>query len=677
MTVAPATLLVVDDDPTNLRLLRSMLDASGYEVRFATSGRMALASVHSDPPDLILLDVEMPGLSGYEVCERLQADPDTRDIPVVFLSAAQDTEAKVRSFECGGVDYVTKPFAIAEVAARIEHHLAFARQQRQIEGQAERLRELDALKSRSFAGVSHDLRTPLMIVSGLVADVRDGRCGPVAPAAREELDRALLHVDRLEALIGQLLDISRLEAGAARLQARRLDLVPLLDRVCRSFAPLAERVGVELVADLPDCPLVLTADAEALTKVVSNLVSNAFNHTPAGGTVTVSAEADGGEALLRVADTGSGIAPDVLPHVFERFYHADAARTRRGAGTGLGLSIAHDLVQMHGGEIRVASVEGEGSTFTVTLPEDGPGGVASEDGVSGDVAPDGASHVRVGVRAAEAERLAAAAPASAPVPDGDVTTVLVADDNAEVRRYIRSHLQPAYHVVEAADGAQALALARASLPDVVVSDVEMPAMDGVALCQAMKGDPALSFVPVVLLTVRGDPDDKLAGLRAGADDYLAKPFHMAELLARLDNLIAARRQLYERVGAPPASAVLAPHDPNPSADDLQFLRRLNEAIDARIGDPDFSVHDLAEAVAQDRTTLYRWTQRLLDRSPSEALRAVRMERAAALLAAGAGTVTEVAYAVGFRSVQHFHRAFRKTFETTPADYAGRHASSTL
>lgn len=663
---ADTSILIVDDEPANLRLLFALLDEHGYVVRFATGGRTALASVRAEAPDLVLLDIDMPDLSGYDVCRQLKDDPATRDIPVLFVSAAQDADAKVRSFQVGGVDYVSKPFQVDEVLARIRHQLTIHRQRRQIEAQAARLRELDDAKSRFFAGVSHEFRTPLMLTRGLVQDVLDGVRGPVPAPARAELERALLHADRLEELIAQILDLSKLEVGAVRLERRMVDLTALARRLVDAFAPLAERTGVALRVDAPAAPVVLPADAEALVKVVTNLLSNACRHTPRGGRVTLRLAGDDDAVRLSVEDTGCGIPADVLPRVFERFYHHDDGAAR--PGTGIGLALARELVELHGGTLGVESTVGRGSTFTARLPR-----VAA----AGDGAPTTDAPL-IRLRGVEAELLAAEPAPERPADtddDDDHTTVLVVDDNAEVRRYVRSHLAARYRVLEAADGRQALQTARRVLPDLVVSDVQMPGLDGLALCRALKQDRQTSFIPVVLLTVRAEGEARLGGLAAGADAYLGKPFSVSELLARVDNLIAAQRRLRAHHAAAPeadAAGALAVQATDLDADEIDFLHRLTETVEARLADPDFTVADLAAALAQDRTTLYRWIQRLLGQSPSDVLRTLRLRRGAALLRERAGTVSEVAYAVGFRSVQHFDRCFRAAYDTTPTDYMEQH-----
>jgi DNA-binding response OmpR family regulator len=267
-------------------------------------------------------------------------------------------------------------------------------------------------------------------------------------------------------------------------------------------------------------------------------------------------------------------------------------------------------------------------------------------------------------------------PPEAEVADADVTTVLVVEDNAEVRAYIRRHLAPLYRVLEALDGQQGLEMTRRLLPDLVLSDVMMPGMDGYALCRALKQDPDTDFIPIILLTARAATEDRLTGLQQHADDYLTKPFHVNELLLRIENLIAARKRMRERfAGAGPgielhASAVqVAPAE-------QRFLEQVRVVIEENLGDESFSVERLARKVAHSRGHLHRRLRELLNESPSDLIRRMRLERAAQLLEARSGGVAEIAYGVGFKSVAHFSNSFPEQFGVRPSAFRAEHARPT-
>ena len=573
----------------------------------------------------------------------------------------------------------------ATVAERTE---ALRAEKATTEAQADQLRELDRAKSRFFANVSHEFRTPLTLTIGPLEDLRDGVHGELGGDARETVGLALRSARRVMTLINQILDVAKLDAQRVRLQARPLDLGATVGALADAFAPLAERLGVALDLDRPARPVEVWADPDALDKVLSNLLSNAFKFTPGGGAVRLAVAvetaggdgygAGGGEAVVTVADTGPGVAPEHLPHLFDRFYQADGATVHRRPGTGIGLALAHELAALHGGTLAVESAPGEGSAFTLRLP-------LGRDHLGPDqVAPEGAAPPEAEVWADRVDDVEADAPPVSDPDDGeDRTTVLVVDDHAGIRAYLRRHLEGDYRVVEAADGAEALAVARERLPDLVVSDVMMPVMDGVALCRALKQDPATDFVPVVLLTAKAGEEATLAGLDALADDYVTKPFNVREVRARVENLIRQRRRLRERWSAvsgdghadEPVPPPAPPAGDDGSAEDdperAALRAAVREAVEAHLADEDFGVDALAAAVGLSRSSLYR---RLGDGpTPNAILREARLARGARLLEGGAGTVSEVAYAVGFRSVSHFSRAFREEHGVPPSAYAERGA----
>ncbi len=585
-----------------------------------------------------------------------------------------------------------------------------------------RLQDVDRRRRDFFANVSHEFRTPLTLILGPLDDLRarlrrSGAAGADWETSREEaasiLDVARHNARRLLRLINQLLDAAKLEDGAMRLDPRPGDLARLVREVGEAFGGLAERRGVTFRIAGADAPLDAAFDADAVEKVLANLLSNAFKFTPPGGAVELrlgQAERDGrAHAAVAVRDSGPGIPEEALLHVFERFYRVDEAG---GVGTGIGLALAKELAELHGGVVEVESAVGFGSVFTLLLPlaatagTGPPAGLAepenrTEARAAADMlepdsggsrrAPDSAPEllalrVQGDGLAFDADLAAVAEEVAheAAEREADRPLVLIADDHAEIRAYVGRHLRARYRVVEAADGAEALRKARAHPPDLVLSDVMMPGMDGLALLRALKADPETDFVPVVLLTARAAVEDRLEGLHAQADDYLTKPFEPAELVARVENLIAGRQRLRARLArtegparGEAASAVATPTPPATlhaapvavASADAVFLERVREAVEAHLGEATFGVEALADAVAMSRVHLFRRLRELCGEPPSALLLRMRLERAAALLAARSGSVSEVAYGVGFRSVSHFSKAFRARYGTTPSAYA--------
>ena len=378
---------------------------------------------------------------------------------------------------------------------------------------------------------------------------------------------------------------------------------------------------------------------------------------------------------IRVRDTGIGIPKEKLPHVFDRFYQVRDAGRHEHEGAGLGLALAKELVDLHEGTIEAFS-EGEpgfGTEFRVTLPKlpwkdedelregDWPG-------IPGDELPAPWDPHGLHLEAAATSDVPASSGREAPpseAPPPDAPTVLIVEDNAEVRAYLRRHLASAYHLLEATNGAEALEQAHAHKPDLVVSDVMMPEMDGAELCRRLKADGALHDVPVILLTAKADEASQVDGLRLGADDYVEKPFSVEVLKARIDSLLATRRALrarYSREVVVQPSAVTAP-----SADEA-FLERVQAAVERHMERSGFTVEVLAEEVGMSKSQLARKLRALTGMSPAAFVREFRLQRAAQMLARKVSTVAEVAYAVGFNDVDHFGKLFKKRFGVPPSQY---------
>jgi signal transduction histidine kinase/DNA-binding response OmpR family regulator len=561
-----------------------------------------------------------------------------------------------------------------------ERTAALRQKETQLEAQNSQLGELYEARSHLFANLSHELRTPLTLILGPLGSLLDGRHGALPPSAREQHELMRRNGNRLLRLINQILDLTRLQAGAVTLDRRTHDLVGFVRAQVLAFAPLAERQRIALHFRSLAPELRVGFDAEQFEKVLLNLLSNAIKFTPPGGEVEVSLAADAHAVEITVRDTGIGIAAGELPRVFERFFQADASATRRYEGTGIGLALAKELVELHGGTIRAESEPGVGSAFTVRLALDAEivrpvtgardPGEAAPVAVPSDVRDAARASAPALVRATVDHEEAGLVPDEQPwdeqAPDGeppDRTTVLVVDDNPDVRAYVRSVLGGSYRVIEAGDGRAGLEVALAALPDLVVADVMMPELDGLALGRALRTDPMTDAIPLILLTARAAPEDQVAGFDSGADGYLLKPFEPSVLVAQVAGLLAQRRRLRDRFrqgeAVPPATA---PSEPSPL--DL----RLRPLIESRLSQPGFGPDALADAAGLSYHQLYRALRDELATTPSRYIRTVRVECAAELLGRGEGSITEVAYAVGFESLSYFRRAFRERFGSSPSDH---------
>ena len=391
---------------------------------------------------------------------------------------------------------------------------------------AERLRELDRLKTEFFTNVSHEFRTPLTLTIGPLQDLQGALDLEALPeSARLSLELALRNSDRLLRLTNQLLDAARLEAGEMQLHAQPLEVGSFVQSVAFSFEPLAERRGLRLHVEA-ERDLEVWVDVEKLETAVSNVVSNALKFTPAGGDVWIEAEALPTGVAIRVRDTGPGIEAADLERVFDRFYRVDESHE---LGTGIGLALARDLVKLHGGTLEAESQPGHGSTFTIRLPA----GRAHLD----------ENKIARGTGALEVRGDGAfGLEAALQTPDTDGRApILVVDDNPDLRAYIRSHLSGRYHLLEAEDGARALEVMRDESPDLVLSDVMMPNLDGIGLVQAMRASPETDAIPVILISARAEDADVRRGLEAGADAYIVKPFNARTLRSQVESRLSVGR----------------------------------------------------------------------------------------------------------------------------------------
>ncbi len=362
---APATILVVDDTPANLRLLTTMLRDGGYKVRPVSGGEMALRAVEARAPDLVLLDVNMPGMDGYEVCRRLKADPRWADIPVLFISALTDTADKVRAFQAGGVDYVGKPFQFEEVDARVRTHLELRRKSLALAESLARLQEMEQMRDTLTHMIAHDMRSPLLALQISVQLLADAVIANDADAANLAT-MARRGAAQVVEMVSQMLDVSRLEAGKMELQRANTDIVELARESLATLRPLASSRVLELEA--PD-RLLAEFDRNLIRRVIGNLLANAIKFTDAAGHIRVEIRTVDGNARVAVVDDGPGIPPDQHEHIFEKFGQTTGG-ARKG-GSGLGLTFCRMAVEAHGGMIGLESTPGQGSTFWFTLPRTG------------------------------------------------------------------------------------------------------------------------------------------------------------------------------------------------------------------------------------------------------------------------------------------------------------------
>jgi signal transduction histidine kinase len=360
------SIIVVDDTPANLHLLTGMLKERGYKVRPVSSGKFALQTAKHDPPDLILLDIIMPEMNGYEVCECLKADEQLSGIPVIFISALNETMDKVKAFKVGGVDYVTKPFQFEEVQARVATHLELRRQKRLIQESNEQLRTLEKLRDNLVHMVVHDMRTPLTALYGFLQTLERLEGESLSDRGREFVQTALASTEDLVEMVSSLLDVSKMEAGEMKLNLTQCELLTIAREALAKVEPL--RGDRQLMLSGADEPVTVMADAEIIARVFQNLLGNALKFTPDGGRVSVGIEPSADAVRVLVQDTGPGIPPEYRERIFEKFGQVEHPANKQRYSTGIGLTFCKLSVEAHGGQVGVDSEEGRGSTFWFTLP---------------------------------------------------------------------------------------------------------------------------------------------------------------------------------------------------------------------------------------------------------------------------------------------------------------------
>jgi len=547
------------------------------------------------------------------------------------------------------------------------------------EGAQERaatLLQVDELKSRFFANVSHEFRTPLTLILGPVDHALRNR----RLLDERQLDVVQRSARQLLRLINQLLDLSRLDAGHMKIQARRGDVAAFLRRITLSFASQADRETKMLTFSAEPACIRGGYDEDKLEKIVSNLLSNAFKFTPSGGKIALITRAAEDSVWITIRDTGPGIPDSEIPHLFDRFYQIDSTLSRRIQGSGIGLALVKELVELHEGTIAVESQVGFGTSFTVMLPlldavdVDAASKDAEDDLTAGGDSLDIFDEKRTSfVNAYEEGTNRDHAPAGqttiveteGPVMHKRRPRVLVVEDHDDVRSYVRGLLEEDYEVVDAQDGLDGLAKAREMRPDLMIVDVMMPGIDGLALTRAIRDDSSISDIPVIILTAKADLESRVEGFETGADDYLAKPFDGEELLARVESLIEIRRRLRRKFSD---EILLGPDQIVATPDDAAFVDRIRDAIEAHIGDAGFGVELLADEMALSSRQLQRRLKDLTNLSAAGYIRMMRLARAAQLLEQQSGQVSEIADRVGYRDVEHFSRIFKRVYGVPPSAY---------
>lgn len=556
--------------------------------------------------------------------------------------------------------------------------------------------QLTDLKLRFFTDISHELRTPLTLISGSVEEIV-GR-GQLQESGTENMQVVRRNVNRMLRLVNQILDFRKIQGNKMKLSIEQGDVVALCRQVCENFGQVAHERSIDLRLIPETQEMRCYTDTDKLEKMLFNLLSNAFKYTPDGKAIVVTVRRDSGSFSVCVRDEGKGMDLRKFDHLFERFETFGKIDPNRSSG--IGLSLVKDYTDLMHGTVWAESTPGHGTAFTVTLPgtyEAYANDPRAEFILSDEVQIDDPARTNnaagsIAVMHSETMQSVTMQPSST-MPDCEPAdrdrSILIIEDNDELRRFLTVILKDRYTVLEAANGKQGLEIVLKELPDLIVSDVMMPEMDGIELFEAVKANNDISHIPVILLSAKASVDDRVKGLEYGADDYIAKPFNSSYLKARIESLLKQRSSLaaYYLRNSLPNDRKKTSDKPDkqpdtklqevlvavPPSNDI-FIREVIRLVDENMQNPEFKIDDLAETMNMSRAVFYRKIKTFTGASPIDLVKEMRMKRALELLDADVCSLSEVAYQSGFSSPQYFNRVFKDRMQCTPNEYRKRRTS---
>jgi len=522
----------------------------------------------------------------------------------------------------------------------------------QLQNRADQLAELDEAKSRFFAGVSHEFRTPLTLIMGPLENLSHRTHDD---ELRKEYGLMIRQANRLLSLINQLLELSKLQKGMMSLNMQHGNINYFLKIIIASFLSRSQEQGVELSFNEEERDIILDFDKDKTEKILTNLISNALKFTPSGGkiNVTIKLSDDTTFLLLTVKDSGAGIEEAQLKKIFDPYYQADTGIKHNYDGSGVGLALVKELVELHDGSVTVRSVLNGGSTFEIQLPvKNLMLANRTEAELQWMEEYDDRQNIEIATEPGKRQT--------------HKTIILLAEDNIEMRRFIKSNLQDEYRIEEAENGKVGLTKIQMLMPDLVIADIMMPVIDGIEMTRMIKQDERISHTPVIMLTGKASAESKIEGLSTRADDYVVKPFNVAELRLRIRNLIDSRKKLREKFSK---ELVVNPGEVVTTSADEKFLIKALKAVEDNMGKDEFGTDEFCIAINMSRANVHRKLKALTGQSTTEFIRTIRLKRAAQLLLQKTGSVSEIAYETGFNNLSYFTRCFKEVYGVIPSEYA--------
>lgn len=520
-----------------------------------------------------------------------------------------------------------------------------------------RLKEIDQLKTSLYTNITHEFRTPLTVILGMTDQLKSSVEDLSLHSATRPLEMIRRNGENLLKLVNQMLEVAKLKSGNLQLKLINSDVIPFVKYLCESFHSYAQDKQINLVVFSEIDQLMMDFDSKKLDTIISNLLSNAIKFTASGEKIRVHLNQEFVNNkqffIIKVRDTGVGISANNVSNIFERFYQVDNSSTRISDGSGIGLAQTKELVELMKGTIEVKSTMGKGSEFTVQIP-------ITSKALNAECIPR-PSKPKVVISFATSETYH-----EIHEKDEEVPLVLLIEDNADVSHYLITCLQENYRILNARNGKQGVEIALKVLPDIIISDVMMPVMDGFEVCSTLKEDTRTSHIPIILLTAKATIEDRITGLEQGADAYLVKPFEKAELMIRLDRLLEIRRRLQKKY----SSALVSSQNDGKGVVNKEesFLWKVENIILEHLDDENFSSNDLARSLLLSRSQVYRKLKALTGMSTAIYIRFIRLQKANELLQeAAALNISEIAYKVGFTSPVYFSQIYKKTFGRSPSE----------